>query len=134
MNQLNIIGNLTGDPTSRTTQEGRTVCNFTVAVNRRKRADGQQEADFFRVAAWGELGTSCQKFLTKGRKVLVTGAVNVNTYTAQDGTTRASLNVLAQDVEFLSPREQGDAAKPQDGGAGEVKPDLTPAADDGLPF
>lgn len=107
MNKLTIIGNLVRDPESRTTQSGKTVCNFTVAVNRRKAANGQPEADFFRVQAWDNLGINCQRYLAKGRKVCVMGPVEVETYTANDGTTRASMNVLAQDVEFLSAREEG---------------------------
>lgn len=102
---MTIIGNLTHDPTSRTANNGRDVCNFTVAVNRRQKdASGNSIADFFKVAAWGELGKSCQQYLAKGRKVAVVGAVSVSTYQAQDGSTRANLDVMAQDVEFLTPR------------------------------
>ena len=101
MNRLHIIGNITRDPESHTTQDGKFVCNFTVAVNRRKKVENQPEADFFRVAAWGKLGESCQKYLAKGRKVAVVGPVSVNTFQAQDGSTKASLEVFAEDVEFL---------------------------------
>lgn len=101
MNKLTIIGNLTRDPESHTLGE-RTVCNFTVAVNRKKKTDSQPDADFFRVAAWGKLGEICQKYLAKSRKVCVVGPVSVSTYQAQDGSTRANLEVYAEDVEFLS--------------------------------
>ena len=107
MNKLIIIGNLTRDPETRTTSSGISVCDFTVAVNRRTsraNAGGQPEADFFRVSAWRQLGENCQRFLAKGRKVCVTGPVTVRTYQANDGTTRASLEVTADDVEFLSSR------------------------------
>ncbi len=104
MNRLTIIGNLTRDPELRTTQSGVNVCTFTVAVNRKKQGDTQPEADFFRVSAWRELGVNCGKFLQKGKKVCVMGPVSVNTYHGSDGVTRASLEVTAQDVEFLSPR------------------------------
>lgn len=131
MNHLTIIGNLTADPQSRTTQDGKNVTNFTVAVNRRKSSQNQQpEADFFRVAAWNKLGENCQKFLAKGRKVSVVGPVSVRTYQAQDGTTKASLEVLATDVEFLgSNGEQGGQAQ-------EVQPNMTPVEmpDGELPF
>lgn len=107
MNRVTIIGNLTHDPSSRTTNNGKEVCNFTVAVNRRQKdQNGNNIADFFKIAAWGELGKSCQQYLVKGRKVAVVGQVSVSTYQAQDGATRANLDVLAQDVEFLSPRNQ----------------------------
>jgi len=110
MNQLNIIGGLTRDPESRTTQSGKQVCTFTVGVNRR---NDREKSDFFRVNAWGELGNNCAKYLSKGKRVRVTGSVSLSTYTAQDGTTRANLEVLAQDVEFLSPASQGQQNAPQ---------------------
>ena len=112
MNKLIIIGNLTRDPELRTTSTGLSVCTFTVAVNRRRRNDqaaGQPEADFFRVSAWRQLGENCQKYLAKGRKVFVSGPVSVSSYQAQDGSTRFSLEVTADDVEFLSSRND-DAA------------------------
>ena len=105
MNKVFIIGNLTRDPELRSTRDGIPVCSFTVAVNRRIRnaEAGQPEADFFRVTAWRQLGEICSKYLAKGRKVSVTGSVSVSTYTGNDGNTRASLDVTADDVEFLSP-------------------------------
>lgn len=109
MNKLFIVGNLTRDPEMRSTRDGTPVCTFSVAVNRRvKNAQaGQPEADFFRVTAWRGLGESCGRYLAKGKKVSVVGAVSVNTYTGNDGTTRASMEVTADDVEFLTPRDAG---------------------------
>lgn len=103
MNKLTIIGNLTREPELRTTSAGINVCSFTVAVNRRKRQGEQQEADFFNVSAWRERGEQCAKYLSKGRKVCVIGPVSVRTYQANDGSTRAQLEVTADEVEFLSP-------------------------------
>lgn len=105
MNKLFIIGNLTKDADSRITQSGHNVTSFTVAVNRRHREGQQDQADFFRVTTWDKLAELC-KSLTKGKKVAVIGAVSVSTYQAQDGSTRASLDVMANEVEFLSPKEQ----------------------------
>lgn len=110
MNKLTIIGNLTSDPQSHTTNDGKNVCNFSVAVNRKRKVQGQPEADFFRVAAWGKMGEPCQKYLSKGRKVAVTGSVSVSLYTAQDGTTRANMEVFADDVEFLSSGNGGGSS------------------------
>lgn len=107
MNKLTIIGNLTRDPELRTTGSGHNVCSFTVAVNRRKSANGQQEADFFRVSAWRQLGDNCNRYLAKGRKVAVVGPVSVSTYQAKDGSTRAQLEIIADDVEFLSGQFEG---------------------------
>ena len=113
MNKLTIIGNLTRDPELRTTNTGVNVCDFTVAVNRRQRRDAQgnqPEADFFRVSAWRERGELCAKYLAKGRKVCVIGPVSVRTFTGSDGQTRASLEVTADEVEFLSSRSDAEAA------------------------
>ena len=112
MNKVFLIGNLTHDPELRTLPSGDSVCNFSIAVNRRRRSNaeaGQPEADFFRVAAWRQLGENCARYLAKGRKVSVVGSVSCRTYVGSDGQTRASLEVMADDVEFLTPKgEQGE--------------------------
>ena len=123
MNKLTIIGNLTRDPETRTVGADKTVCSFTVAVNRRRgnQNSNQPEADFFRVSAWDKLGENCQRYLAKGRKVCVVGPVSVSSYEAKDGGgTRFSLDVRAEDVEFLSSR--------QDDQAGGSMPASAPAA------
>ena len=125
MNKLFIVGNLTHDPELRSTPAGDSVCDFTVAVNRRGRRDAQgnqPEADFFRVSAWRALGENCQKYLAKGRKVAVTGSVSVSTYQGNDGTTRASLEVNADDVEFLAPKGEAGAADMPAGGYSSAGP------------
>lgn len=105
INRLTIIGNLTRDPEMRTTTNGKNVCSFTVAVNRRKTGNDQEpQADFFKVSAWNQTADNCAKYLSKGKKVCVIGPVSVRTYQANDGTTRASLEVTANDIEFLSAR------------------------------
>ena len=103
MNKLTIIGNVCAKPELRTTQSGKAVCSFTVAVNRRRQAgQDKPETDFFRVNAWEKQGENCAKYLDKGSKVAVIGAVSCRTYQTQNGETRASLEVQAQEVEFLS--------------------------------
>lgn len=113
MNRLIITGNCTKDPELRTTPNGKNVCTFTVAVNRKKKIQGQPEADFFRVSAWDALGENCAKYLVKGKKVGVVGAVSVHVYTTQDGKAGASLEVVANEVEFLSSRSE--SVDPQTG-------------------
>ncbi len=138
MNKLTIIGNLTRDPELRTTGTGINVCTFTVAVNRRRSGqNGQPEADFFRVSAWRQLGENCQRYLAKGRKVCVVGPVSVQSYTANDGSTRFSLEVSAEDVEFLSSRndDAGYApAAPVQTGAPAVERGFQEVDDEDLPF
>lgn len=103
MNKLTIIGNLTKDPELRYTSQGINVCTFTVAVNRRTTGSSQQEADFFRVTAWRGLADVCQQYLAKSSKVAVVGPVSVNAYTSNEGEARASMEVTAEEVEFLTP-------------------------------
>ena len=103
-----IVGNLTRSPESRVVGDS-AVCNFDVAVNRDYKRDGQPEADFFRVAAWGKTGENCQKYLDKGRKVAVTGEVSCRAYDGKDGTPKASMEVHANKVEFLSPKQDAGA-------------------------
>ena len=111
MNKIILIGNLTRDPELRSTANGTTVCSFTIAVNRRFAPQGgEREADFFRINAWRQLGETCSRFLSKGRKVAVVGELQARTYEAKDGTTRMSLDVSADEVEFLSPKASEDGA------------------------
>ena len=122
MNKINIIGNCTHDPELRSTTTGKSVCTFTVAVNRRKKVEGQQETDFFRVTTWNALADNCAKYLTKGKKVAVIGAVSLHTYES-NGKTKAGLEVVADEVEFLSPRQDSIDEK---SGMQKVEPDDMP--------
>ena len=106
MNSLHIIGNISSEVELRTTTKGNEVCNFTVAVNRRKTQSNKDPgADFFKVSVWNERGKTCYKFLEKGKKVSVVGPVSVRAYLNSKGEPAASLEITADDVEFLSPRE-----------------------------
>lgn len=110
MNQTFIIGNLTRDPELKTvsTQKGDvSVCTFTVAVNNRRRGSNEQnDATFFRVTAWRALGENCAKYLNQGKKVAVTGSVSARAFTNKNGEASCSLELLAEDIEFLSPADQ----------------------------
>lgn len=129
MNRITIIGNLTRAPELRTTQSGKNVCTFSVAVNRR---GGNDQTDFFRVSAWDKLGESCNKYLDKGKKVAVVGSVSLNTYTANNGENRASMEVFANEVEFLSPVENAKPAASQT--ASQPMNGYQEVSDEDLPF
>ena len=104
LNHIVIMGRLTRDPELRSTQSGVSVASFTVAVNRRKTANNQNpEADFFNVNAWRVLGENAARFLTKGSKVAVVGRVSLKTWD-NNGKHGASLEVYADDIEYLSKR------------------------------
>jgi single-strand DNA-binding protein len=129
MNRITLIGNLTRDPDLRSTQSGITVCSFNIAVSRRfADKDGKKATDFFRILSWRELGEICARYLSKGKKVAVSGELHASTYEAKDGTTRLSLDVQADEVEFLSPKQAEDRVRDsQDSG-------WTDVPDDDIPF
>lgn len=109
MNKITLIGNLTHDPEVRTTPNGVTVCTFTIAVNRKFASQGgERQTDFFRINAWRQLGDTCARYLGRGRKVAVVGELQARLYEAKDGTTRMSLDVSADEVEFLTPKSAED--------------------------
>ena len=128
MNKLAIIGSLGRDPELRSTPNGIPVCTFSVGVTRRKGGE-EPQTDWFKVTAWRQLGENCNRYLTKGKKVFVSGPVTVSTYTAKDGSTRASMEITADEVEFLSPAGTGAENAQADERAGFVK-----VEDEELPF
>ena len=101
MNKLMIIGCLGNDPTMRTLPDGTAVCSFNVAVSGKGK---DKITTWFRVTTWRQLAENCSRFLEKGRKVAVVGSVTLNTFTKKDGTGGASIEVNADEVEFLSPK------------------------------
>ena len=118
MNKFFGIGNLTKDVDLRTTQSGKAVATFTIAVNRRfKGQDGERQTDFFPVIAWNQLGEMCGKYLTKGKKVAVVGELQTRSYEDKQGVKRYVTEIVADEVEFLSPREapQESAQEAQSG-------------------
>ena len=132
MEDTRIIGNLTRDPELRVTQTGINVCTFTVAVNQRptkaqKDAGQQPPAKFYRVTAWRELGENCQKYLAKGRKVFVAGRIDAQAYIGNDGKPHASLELTADEVEFLSARGETSDTSGGGGNAPQAAPAASPA-------
>ena len=132
MNKIFLIGNLTNDPETRTTGSGVSVCTFNIAVNRRfKGSDGNQVTDFFRINVWRQLGENCQRYLSKGKKVAIVGELQPRTYEDKNGVTRMSLDITADEVEFLTPKGESKS-----GGYNNV-PDMAGfenVSEDELPF
>lgn len=132
MNTLHIIGNLTANPKSRivNTQNGTaTVCDFTVATNRF--AKGRKVTEYFRVTLWEKAADNAMKYLTKGRKVAVTGPVEGSAYTGNDGKPRVRMEIRqVKEIEYLSSRQEDeDDQTPPPPDDGFVSVD-----DDNLPF
>jgi single-strand DNA-binding protein len=137
MNKITLIGNLTNDPETRSTSSGVTVCAFTIAVNRRfANSNGERQTDFFRINAWRQLGEICSKHLSKGKKVAVVGELQARTYEAKNGETRMSLDVAADEVEFLSPKDEEPKRKNKENSDGynQTPEEWLPVNNDDLPF
>ena len=107
MNYVSMIGRLTKTPDIKQTNTGKNVCTFTLAVNRRyKDAQGNATADFFSVQAWEKLAELCGRYLDKGSKVFVSGELRNRSYDAKDGSKRTVTEIIANEVEFLSPKTE----------------------------
>lgn len=125
--QTIIVGNLGRDPEMRYTPGGKAVTDFSVAVNRRyQTAEGQWEdkTTWFKVACWGKLAESTNQYLKKGSRVLVIGRVDASAWIGQDGQPRASLELTAFDVRFLSGREGSEASSGMDSGPAQQEEDI----------
>jgi single-strand DNA-binding protein len=107
LNKSFFIGNLTKDPELRTTPSGKAVASFTIAVNRRfKDKGGDPVTDFFPVVTWDKLAESCARYLAKGKKVAVVGELQTRSYDDKQGVKRYVTEIVADEVEFLTPREK----------------------------
>ena len=130
MNRVILIGNLTKDPELTTTNSGISVCRFTLAVSRRfVGASGERETDFLNIVAWRSQAENCSKYLKKGSKCAVVGAIQTRSYDAQDGSKRYITEITADEVEFISTRNDGSGMDKKDDVA-----ELQPIDDDTLPF
>ena len=144
MNKVILIGNLANDPEPFTTQSGISRSTFRIAVQRRfANAQGVREADFLTVVAWRQSADFCNRYLTKGSKVAVEGSIQTRSYDAQDGSKRYVTEIIADSVESVGSRGDGQGqARPRDNGptpppaapAGPAMNDFTEVDDDELPF
>ena len=110
MNRVILVGRLCQDPEIRYTHSGKAVANFSLAVSRR--AGQNEQTDFIPIVVWEKLAEICGNNLSKGRKILVEGMLQIRSYEAQDGQKRRVAEVVAQNVEFLdSKKAEGEHPK-----------------------
>ncbi|MCD8285617.1 MAG: single-stranded DNA-binding protein [Clostridia bacterium] len=110
MNRIFLIGNLTRDPELTETASGIKICRFSIAVNRSYGNTEDKKTDFFNIVAWRGLGENVAKYAKKGNKVCVVGSVELRTYDDKDGVRRTAMDVVASDVEFLTPKGYSSAS------------------------
>lgn len=99
MNQVILMGRLTKDPIERKSKSDVSVAKYTLAVPRRYKTDGK-DTDFIDITSFGKTADFICKYLHKGSKVVVTGAVRDNVYAKEDGTKVYTLEIIGDDVEF----------------------------------
>lgn len=108
MNKAIFMGRLGGDPEVRVTQSGRTVARFSLAVNRPKRQDRENETDWMNIVAWGKLAEIAEKYLRKGAKILVTAAARTRSYDDNTGRKVFVTEFVAESIEFCESKAKTD--------------------------
>jgi single-strand DNA-binding protein len=111
--KITIIGNLGKDPELRYTPQGDAVCDFSVAVNDRKRdkaGEWQDITTWFRVTFWRKQAENASKYLTKGRQVYVEGRLQLEEWTDRDGNNRQTLAIQGSELQFIGDRSVDERA------------------------
>ena len=135
LNHITVMGRLTRDPELRRTGSGIAVASFTVAVDRDfgGRDGGEKETDFIDCVAWRQTGEYVSKYFTKGRMAVVSGRLQIRSWTDKDGNKRRSAEVVADNVYFGDSKRDGDSAgstaAPAAGFSGYTAPAGAPASD-----
>ncbi|MFZ3103019.1 MAG: single-stranded DNA-binding protein [Desulfitobacteriaceae bacterium] len=136
LNRVVLIGRLTKDPELRYTPNGVAVANFTLAIDRNyKNAQGEKETDFIPCVVYRQLAELVTNYLSKGKLAAVDGRIQVRTFTGQDGQKRWVTEIIAEDVRFLSPKDNNSGSAntaPSTEGAGTFGHEVT--LDDDIPF
>jgi single-strand DNA-binding protein len=139
INRVVLVGNLTRDPELRHTPGGTPVCSLRVAVNDRKRDESGNWVDapnYFSVSVFGNQAENCAQYLSKGRPVGIDGKLRWREWQQQDGSKREAVEIVADSVQFLGARGDGDGGGNQfvPAGAAQESADFPAAADDDIPF
>lgn len=109
VNKVNLLGNLARDPALRTTNNGTSVCNFTVVTNRDYQdanGDKQEIPEFHSVVAWGNLAEICSQFLHQGDRVWVEGRIQSKKYQGKDGVDRTATEIVISEMISLTPKSE----------------------------
>ena len=110
-NKVILIGNLTADPELKQTQGGVSVCSFSIAVNRRKTKEGNNEVDFINIQTWRQQAEFVSRYFKKGKPILVCGQLQTRTWTDNQGNKRYATEVVADEISFVGSNESPTEAK-----------------------
>lgn len=135
MNKVILVGNLTRDPELSETPSGISVCRFAIAVSRDyANSEGERETDFFNITVWRGRAENCGKYLKKGNKVAIVGSLQNRSYEDKDGIKRYVTDVVANEVEFLTPRSSQADGMEETSFERKERPVLEAIDDNQLPF
>lgn len=101
MNNVVLMGRLVADPELKTTNTGKEVTSFRIAVNKPYQKGQDREADFFDIVAWGKTAAFVCQYFQKGKPIIITGHLQTRQYEASDGTKRKVVEVVAGNVDFV---------------------------------
>lgn len=108
MNKVFLVGNLTKDVELRSTQSGKNVASFGLATNENytdSNGEKVQKTEFHNIVAWGKTAELLAQYCSKGKKILIVGKLQTQSYDGQDGVKRYKTEIIANEIEFLSPKE-----------------------------
>ena len=109
LNKVLFIGNLTADPELKTLTSGKSVCNFSIAVNRAFAPEGQPTVDFFNVVVWNKAAEFVGAYFKKGDPIFVLGQLQNRSWTDNEGQKRYATEVLADEVSFVKSKGESSA-------------------------
>ena len=133
MNKWQAIGRITKDIEVRYTQSQTAVARFTLAVNRRKKEDGTQEADFISCMAWGKTAEIMDKYVHKGDRIGIVGRIQTGSY-EKDGQKHYTTDVVVEELEFLEKKKDSAQSGGQSAQQGEIPEGFSQLTDDDIPF
>jgi single-strand DNA-binding protein len=126
LNKVILIGRLGRDPEMRFTPSGRAVTNFTMATNEvwtDQNGERQERTEWHRIVTWGKLAENCAKLLSKGKLVYVEGRLQTRSWDDKDGNKRYTTEIIANNMQILSPLESSEARDLGEQGTSEVEPE-----------
>lgn len=111
MNIVIMVGRLTKDPEIRYSQQGKAVCNFSIAVDRRIKREGDNNTDFFNCVAFGKTAEFVEKYFSTGKRIAIEGNIQNDSFLGRDGTKKTAVKIVCDNVEFADGKGEAKEAK-----------------------
>jgi len=135
LNKIMLIGNLGRDPELQVTSDGTPFTRFSLAVSRTYKTNSgekKEETEWFNIVAWRQLAEICERYLHKGSKVYIEGRLTQRKYTDKNGIERSTVDVIANDMEMLTPKAASSGPESYSAGSGDDRDPFLPDYPDDL--